>query len=506
MVITCEQCETRFRLDDARIPDAGVRVRCSRCKHAFFVKPATDSGGLPIERGVAEALAQDAADLPLEVGDMTVSQPNAAARAKNGETDAGRDSESDWEFNHDPAPSHDAAMAEAQDMVDELLAPGGEDEYEAPSDFFGADDDGDDVEGDIDALLGTDADSLLGGDADSDALLGTDVDNGSLLGTDPDSDSLLGTEADSDALPQPTTPPQVETRTPLEAAVEESVEAPVTESIADDEPQPEERGVDPLADLAAEDELGSPDEWNFFDEDAAAGDHATDGVAIGRIALVPAGSVEALAPSTQDEMPAFEPDPSPVRIWMARAATVSGWVATAGLCAAMLTGGLGQTALPAAATETRAAGLELIGMQARAIDNQAAGRVVVIEGSFRASQGVTRGPGARFAVQLLAADGSVLVEDAATLGPALAPMALRRTPPQALRATLHAAGEAAAWQSVRRGAAWPFHAVVDELPAGASRFAIVAVPVDRPRGDAPAPSAPAEPTPAAGDATLSTAG
>ncbi len=39
MVITCEQCQTRFRVDAQQIPAAGVRVRCSQCQHRFFVEP-----------------------------------------------------------------------------------------------------------------------------------------------------------------------------------------------------------------------------------------------------------------------------------------------------------------------------------------------------------------------------------------------------------------------------------------------------------------------------------
>jgi len=43
LILTCERCETRFRLDEKRLPAGGARVRCSRCKHAFFVNP----GGAP---------------------------------------------------------------------------------------------------------------------------------------------------------------------------------------------------------------------------------------------------------------------------------------------------------------------------------------------------------------------------------------------------------------------------------------------------------------------------
>ena len=37
MVLQCDQCKTRFRLDDAKIKAGGVKVRCSKCKHVFVV-------------------------------------------------------------------------------------------------------------------------------------------------------------------------------------------------------------------------------------------------------------------------------------------------------------------------------------------------------------------------------------------------------------------------------------------------------------------------------------
>jgi predicted Zn finger-like uncharacterized protein len=38
MIIQCEKCRTRFKLDDSRVTESGVRVRCSRCGHTFIVK------------------------------------------------------------------------------------------------------------------------------------------------------------------------------------------------------------------------------------------------------------------------------------------------------------------------------------------------------------------------------------------------------------------------------------------------------------------------------------
>ncbi|MFZ4855925.1 MAG: DUF3426 domain-containing protein [Desulfuromonadaceae bacterium] len=46
MIIQCEKCQTKFRLDDSRVTDKGVKVRCTRCKHVFTVRkevPGDDS-------------------------------------------------------------------------------------------------------------------------------------------------------------------------------------------------------------------------------------------------------------------------------------------------------------------------------------------------------------------------------------------------------------------------------------------------------------------------------
>jgi predicted Zn finger-like uncharacterized protein len=38
MIIQCEKCRTRFRLDDTKVKDKGVKVRCTKCKHVFTVR------------------------------------------------------------------------------------------------------------------------------------------------------------------------------------------------------------------------------------------------------------------------------------------------------------------------------------------------------------------------------------------------------------------------------------------------------------------------------------
>lgn len=41
MIITCPECLTKFNLDEEKIPQEGIKARCSRCQHIFPVaKPA----------------------------------------------------------------------------------------------------------------------------------------------------------------------------------------------------------------------------------------------------------------------------------------------------------------------------------------------------------------------------------------------------------------------------------------------------------------------------------
>ena len=46
MIITCESCKTKFQLDPRLIKGLSSKVRCSQCKHVFFVSredhPAID--------------------------------------------------------------------------------------------------------------------------------------------------------------------------------------------------------------------------------------------------------------------------------------------------------------------------------------------------------------------------------------------------------------------------------------------------------------------------------
>ncbi len=77
MIIQCEKCQTRFRLDDSRFTTKGVKVRCSKCKHVFTVRKEvsdddTFQTGMPIsdfsfpstESETTKAVTEESANAP----------------------------------------------------------------------------------------------------------------------------------------------------------------------------------------------------------------------------------------------------------------------------------------------------------------------------------------------------------------------------------------------------------------------------------------------------------
>lgn len=109
MVVSCQKCRTRFQLDEARIPEKGVRVRCSKCKHAFFV--ARPGGQAAAIHGLAEQAAVHGRPAKAKPG-ASVDLPPVA----------GNEPEDDWQFNIDPPGGGKAASA-AEDFDDRTPPP-----------------------------------------------------------------------------------------------------------------------------------------------------------------------------------------------------------------------------------------------------------------------------------------------------------------------------------------------------------------------------------------------
>ncbi|MEW6433026.1 MAG: zinc-ribbon domain-containing protein [Myxococcota bacterium] len=65
MDVGCPRCQTEYELDDARVPEDGVTVKCTTCGHIFRVKKKSLVVTLPVREGEAGAQqARPAGDLP----------------------------------------------------------------------------------------------------------------------------------------------------------------------------------------------------------------------------------------------------------------------------------------------------------------------------------------------------------------------------------------------------------------------------------------------------------
>ena len=66
MVITCPECSTRFNVAEERIPNAGAKLRCARCRHIFMVHKPVPEEAQTKEPEVApeEATTMDSAPHP----------------------------------------------------------------------------------------------------------------------------------------------------------------------------------------------------------------------------------------------------------------------------------------------------------------------------------------------------------------------------------------------------------------------------------------------------------
>lgn len=65
MDVGCPKCQTEYELDDARVPEDGVTVKCTTCGHVFRVKKKSLVVTLPVREGEAAAhQARPAGDLP----------------------------------------------------------------------------------------------------------------------------------------------------------------------------------------------------------------------------------------------------------------------------------------------------------------------------------------------------------------------------------------------------------------------------------------------------------
>ena len=81
MDVRCERCRAQYAVDDARVPEAGIKVSCAQCGHAFLLRKKTLAVTVPLKGGDP--------DVPTPIGDLAAAaaapEPRAAEGVERGE-------------------------------------------------------------------------------------------------------------------------------------------------------------------------------------------------------------------------------------------------------------------------------------------------------------------------------------------------------------------------------------------------------------------------------------
>jgi predicted Zn finger-like uncharacterized protein len=51
MIVTCDGCNTKYLLNDEKVPEKGIRVRCPKCRFVWRLMPAVDKSVFEISTG-----------------------------------------------------------------------------------------------------------------------------------------------------------------------------------------------------------------------------------------------------------------------------------------------------------------------------------------------------------------------------------------------------------------------------------------------------------------------
>jgi predicted Zn finger-like uncharacterized protein len=118
MIITCASCLTKFSLDDSRISAEGVKVRCSRCKHVFYVAPPPETKEEIFEN--LESFAKYHEDL-MEPGEKKVGAPPEAKVQQEEEAPEKEEEQEAFPFT-EKVPTEEVEASVPLEKVESLLA------------------------------------------------------------------------------------------------------------------------------------------------------------------------------------------------------------------------------------------------------------------------------------------------------------------------------------------------------------------------------------------------
>ncbi|MEZ4332849.1 MAG: zinc-ribbon domain-containing protein [Myxococcota bacterium] len=442
MIVTCEECSTSFQLDEARIPASGARVRCSRCKHAFFLANPTASASQAVHAVVEEVVKGPAGRAPSPAQDLA--HPNPPERAvRPGRSEP--EEEESWEFSQEIRIAGDDEPDEAEDGG----ASPRPDSFDLTGDFGrGFDPDTFDRDETETPTLdrpasGSDVDGRLAREREE-ATFGTVEDFSSMI-----DDEDIAIDVDTER---------------------SSTRAPAASAGA----RPAVNAKGPSAD-----DLGEPESWDLVGGE----DSRQAGARVAALARPTAAQRKpALDLFEESELPSIRDDVGTVGRWTATrwaaVGRVLGWgVALAGI--ALVAGLLGQVEWSRwAGTPQRLELGPLVASTTRAgwVDTSRAGLLLVFEGELHNS-GVTPIPAVPLQLRLLDGAGMPLPAPAIEAGLPLTDRALRESTPERLVAERSRA--ITRWGGGRMlapGERRPFVAIAlaEALPADARRFVLEA--------------------------------
>jgi predicted Zn finger-like uncharacterized protein len=455
LIVTCHACDTSFQLDASRVPVQGIRVRCSRCKEAFFLEHPATSGTQAIHEVAEQAAEAEAVPPPDSTQDLppsdVVDDIGDAIDVADVAIDNEIDDEADWEFNHDPAPEQSSTPPLEEEPLADAAPIGGsglelaadpEPEPEALAPVAAADDAG---------LTSAEP------DGNDESAFGSVDDFSSLMEEDPDQqlDESIALEDDSSLLDG------------IDVAEGEAGQN---------------------AESGEGEELGEPENWDFFSDQSLEGDGsaaarpAPAGAAIGRVALQPAGSLSdgsfGSSDVVDDEYGEGAAAPNKLMEIARVAGHAVGWALTLGLFAVGVLSGLWPTVQSAVESPQL---IELPNVRAESVRGSwvptaRAGTLLEVTGVLRNR---TRNPVALdevFQIALLTADGSRLDVSPAPVGTVLPESQLRELPRNELWSVQSGAAYELSRTQLGAGAEVPFQALFADVPAEATRFAMEAAP------------------------------
>ena len=414
MIVECSKCETRFQLDESRVPLRGIRVRCSRCKEAFFLQHPS----------VGEAEASEAAVVP-----PAVSAAPEFAQDLAPESSLESEQEEDWQFNQevpieDPMGSIDTDLMEAGAEADELqpLEPLGIEEAAAADTHIDVGS-GLDLAEDPPEAQGIDPLAGLGFDADEDT-------------------SEFGEASDFSALVS-------------------SVE----------EPQGPASEVSFAAGIA---ERGEPEEWDLFgDEPEPSASRETTG-AVETLSETDGPEQS----SDLGSLFATYRSSSEPRFGALRAGgRMLGWLVTVALCGLGVAQGVFHVASPASqrTASVDLGNFQVQEIRATWLETSRATRLYAVHGQLRNDSPQVVFAGGHVQVALLSRHGQRLEMPAAGVGLPLGEEPLRELPPERLAAAARGASAELAATRLEPGQGVEIQALFEEIPDAATSFRVEAV-------------------------------